>query len=276
MRKLTQETEKKIRLILGAMTAVWTVLVGVLFIIQVWRIFSLGEKSFTYSTIDKYFSQIALFVWLWIVLVFVNAVIHYILPAPYQKLKASVDEQALIRRLKNRLPVNSESLEAEKQKKIRNILKGICTVALCACFALALSVILSNSYKQKFTSGFFFSHPEAERLLFAMPWLVLSALFAIAYKYYATYSKKQELTALKNTLKNPQTATKKTETKLQKLTAKLRGYFYAIQTQKNALVVRIGLAILALTLIVWGICNGGMADVLEKAVNICTQCIGLG
>ncbi|MBR5230930.1 MAG: hypothetical protein IKW00_01635 [Clostridia bacterium] len=33
---------------------------------------------------------------------------------------------------------------------------------------------------------------------------------------------------------------------------------------------------LAVLLIVLGILNGGLWDVLVKAVNICTECIGLG
>ena len=36
------------------------------------------------------------------------------------------------------------------------------------------------------------------------------------------------------------------------------------------------LAAAALALIVLGICNGGLRDVLGKAVNICSECIGLG
>ena len=40
--------------------------------------------------------------------------------------------------------------------------------------------------------------------------------------------------------------------------------------------VRAALGVLGLILIVVGINGGGMADVLEKAINICTQCIGLG
>ena len=32
----------------------------------------------------------------------------------------------------------------------------------------------------------------------------------------------------------------------------------------------------ALVLIIWGVLNGGMRDVLVKAINICTECIGLG
>ena len=40
--------------------------------------------------------------------------------------------------------------------------------------------------------------------------------------------------------------------------------------------VRIALYILAAVMIVHGIRNGGMQDVLIKAINICTECIGLG
>lgn len=39
---------------------------------------------------------------------------------------------------------------------------------------------------------------------------------------------------------------------------------------------RILLYAVALLLIVAGILNGGMRDVLIKAINICTECIGLG
>lgn len=40
--------------------------------------------------------------------------------------------------------------------------------------------------------------------------------------------------------------------------------------------LRILLCAAALLLIAAGILNGGMRDVLIKAINICTECIGLG
>lgn len=39
---------------------------------------------------------------------------------------------------------------------------------------------------------------------------------------------------------------------------------------------RIAVLVLAMTLLALGIANGGMRDVLVKAINICTECIGLG
>jgi len=41
-------------------------------------------------------------------------------------------------------------------------------------------------------------------------------------------------------------------------------------------LIRAALIVVALALIVAGILNGGLRDVLYKAKNICTECIGLG
>jgi len=41
-------------------------------------------------------------------------------------------------------------------------------------------------------------------------------------------------------------------------------------------VLRLCLAVAAVLLVLLGVANGGAGDVLIKAVNICTECIGLG
>ena len=40
--------------------------------------------------------------------------------------------------------------------------------------------------------------------------------------------------------------------------------------------VRLGVLIVALICIIAGMVNGNMKDILIKAINICTECIGLG
>jgi len=46
--------------------------------------------------------------------------------------------------------------------------------------------------------------------------------------------------------------------------------------EKSLLPARLILAAAAVVLIALGVANGGMRDVLVKAINICTECIGLG
>ena len=43
-----------------------------------------------------------------------------------------------------------------------------------------------------------------------------------------------------------------------------------------AVYLRAGIALFALAILIFGFFAGGTADVLTKAVNICTECVGLG
>ena len=44
----------------------------------------------------------------------------------------------------------------------------------------------------------------------------------------------------------------------------------------RARLLRIALLVLALALIAAGVLNGGARDVFNKAIRICTECVGLG
>ncbi len=46
--------------------------------------------------------------------------------------------------------------------------------------------------------------------------------------------------------------------------------------RKSNRLVRIVLYLAAVVFVVLGVLNGGMHDVLVKAIRICTECIGLG
>ena len=48
------------------------------------------------------------------------------------------------------------------------------------------------------------------------------------------------------------------------------------KTDKYLRAARAGIFLLALALIICGIFNGSLEDVLKKAIAICTECIGLG
>ena len=52
--------------------------------------------------------------------------------------------------------------------------------------------------------------------------------------------------------------------------------FFCKRKPSPANLMRKFLVILAILLIAVGVANGGARDVLVKAVNICTECIGLG
>ncbi len=101
-----------------------------------------------------------------------------------------------------------------------------------------------------------------------------TALSFIAWCYHSNvcaYSRKSEREIVQNAIREtPSLAIKSTEKK------QVGKFVSFVESDKTKLAVRIILVAVALTLIVLGIFNGGMTDVLKKAVKICTECIGLG
>ncbi len=62
----------------------------------------------------------------------------------------------------------------------------------------------------------------------------------------------------------------------EKLPGKRSGINKLKTNRKALLYTKLVLVALGLLLVVVGVCTGGMADVLAKAINICTECVGLG
>ena len=100
-----------------------------------------------------------------------------------------------------------------------------------------------------------------------IPAFIVCALIALAYVYSNDILMNTQISSLKALI---------AEGKMQK---KEQTECTACQRRKeryHITSVRIIIATVAVIFIVLGISNGGMADVLSKAINICTECIGLG
>jgi hypothetical protein len=155
-----------------------------------------------------------------------------------------------LRLMKQRLTELPE--EARKEVQLR---KKICfaaggVVVLCAGLCLAYLMNRENfvSWDLEMVMG--------QMLLHTLPWIVAAFCAVMAASTLCRRSMEREIGILKG----------------------CKGTGSAqIPQKKSALpAVRLVLYALALILIVLGIRNGGMRDVLIKAINICTECIGLG
>ena len=49
-----------------------------------------------------------------------------------------------------------------------------------------------------------------------------------------------------------------------------------VETHQNLAILRGAILLLAVAVLLFGYCTGGTGDVLTKAINICTECVGLG
>ncbi len=103
--------------------------------------------------------------------------------------------------------------------------------------------------------------------------ILLGALAGFAWGIYGRVMAKainEEISIIRSAIKeNPEllVSSKETETK---------GFSEIIFSDTAKGVLRVAFFSLSVILIILGILNGGMADVLGKAIKICTECIGLG
>ncbi len=165
---------------------------------------------------------------------------------------AEIVRDLIIRR---RVSLSAEMrAEEKKQKKLR--LAGI--VGAAVCFVPAAVYLSVGSH---------FEGPDPEKvvgeaLLHILPWTVIGLGFPAAAETLREKSLVREVRAAKALPKAEHAA----------YAGSVRGG----EVSGNVFFVRAVLLVLGAGLLVHGIFNGSMRDVLTKAIHICTECIGLG
>lgn len=268
-----KDKAKSLRLIYGIFLSAFTVAVGILFIVQSQRIYRSADVSpYSYEKAVTYLSQIAVPFFLWVAAVIAGWVLWEIFPAEKEKLKAPYDAARILTRLKRRLPDNgAQSDSLKKADLIKKIVWGVC-IAFCLLAAVMVAVCVWN--KDNYTpigDGFNPTQDMLHMLPKILPWVIVSFLLAAGATVYSDRSAKRETEEVKKLLSASKKApaAKNTGDKKIKLPALFSHAYFDYAVKGVILVVGI-------VFVVAGCINGGILDVLEKAINICTECIGLG
>lgn len=193
---------------------------------------------------------------------------------PLYEVKAKFSSENAVRLLSSKLPESGEGEEYEaaaaKYKKLKNIQLGVwlgegalllgCTIAVL-CYMLNTAHFLSEN-----VTGEIFKMVQN-----VLPWIAVAFVTLIAATVANGYISAKLLQQMKAMIKNGNHApAAPTENK----------YVAAVKSilrkDLTLWIVRGIIFVIAVTFIIVGICNGGARDVLIKAINICTECIGLG
>lgn len=266
---MTEKTARRVRLYYGIFLGIFTVVTGILFIVQAALIYYAGNTP-TYSPelVAEKLSQIAVPAWLWVAAVVVGVILWCVFRVPEARLTHKRTARETLVKLCRRIPVtdgelSEEGNQAERAEKIRLVVCASCIFVCLVCAVVSAVYLFNRSH---------FPANDLNTEILAMLKTVLpcaGAGFAacIAFVVYENIAAKRELPYVKKLL----------------ATGGARGVL-PLEAKSCALsapswtlpAVRIALAVLGVTFIIIGILNGSALDVLVKAVNICTECIGLG
>lgn len=256
---MTKEQKKRVRLIYGILLGAAIIAAGICLMAACIQIYSSGSHPFSREAVAAHFAPISAPVYLCLAMVIGGFFLDLFLPAEPKKLSAGRQDGQILEKLQRRADLSAcgEPLRGEIMalRKGRLRCRNHCAMVLAVCAGAFLIYALNGEH---------FVLPDINGSMIGamkilLPCLILSFACAVFRVYYDRRSIRREIALLK------QVPTKKSEQTEEK----------AAPLSKEA-VARYAFLLLGLSMLLYGFFAGGTADVLTKAINICTECVGLG
>lgn len=274
--QLTEKSREKIRLILGIAVSVLLIISGVLFIISCYSIYKSGASPFTRESIACSFSRIAIPVWLTVGAVVLGGAFSVAFPPDEPRLKGKRTDMLVLAALHQARELSCAhelSSEIRREQRLRLVLGRINSVLVTLGVVLPLGYLL-NPANFPAVSGEYNSE-IANGMLICLAAILPVFVYEVVYAILFDASVKREIELYRSLPKREIAENAEGCGKRGGVLSKIKDFF-GKNAKEITLGVRISLLACGIVFVVVGILNGGMADVLKKAIKICTECIGLG
>ena len=263
---MTQETKKRIHLAYGIVVSAVSILAGICLIAACLNIYYSGVAAdagqiYTRQIVAESFAKIAIPVYSCLALVIGGMILNLVLPPEKAKVKPEKNFPRILRRLHEKadLEACNEDLRkaVAKEQKRRKELLHLCT------FGLVTALVLVLDYACNTGNWGTNSTPSMVKAMYVMfGTLMVPFILTVFATYRNRKSIAKEIELMRQAAAQ---APKAVETAAPK-----------VNRSRAAIIARIAILAIGILLVVLGACNEGTADILTKAVNICTECVGLG
>lgn len=256
---MTKDTKSRIRLIYSIYLSAVIVFAGICLIDACIGIYRSGDDPFSRASVAAAFSEIAIPIYLCLAMVIVGFILELLLPGSIKKNTAPKQYDMILRHLHKKADLTqcSEALSLDilAEQKKRKVHRYI-TVALLilGSFVFLIYALDGRHFHQTDINT---SIRNAMRILLSC--VAVPFGYAVFAAYHAKKSMQREIALLKQAARSPLPPPAESE-----------------KIGNAPAFLRYSLLILAIAVLVYGFYTGGTVDVLTKAINICTECVGLG
>lgn len=267
---MSPDTRKTVHRIYGAVLSLLILVLGVCFILSCIDIYRSGDRPFSPESIGAHFRAIRIPVLFTVLLVFGGIVLSVALPTEREKPKAVRDGERTLCRMQARVPASVPTREPHLRRILRTV-----TALLTVLLAVYPAVYLGT--EENFTLADLNGSVRSAAVTVLVPTAIAFAL-AVLCTYLCAASVRRETAAYQSAVaeqKQRGNAAESVPAPAPTAKDRLRAAFRTKETAVR-FVFRAVILVAAVLLIVLGILNGGIDDVLGKAALICTECIGLG
>ena len=283
---MSPKTAKYVRTVYGIILSLLVLIVGLLLILSCIDIYRSGDRPFSTESVGAHFSAIALPVYLCIIWAVGGAVLSLALPAEQTRRKGLISPEVTLARLTGKLDLSKCPYELEKNIRRQRTLRQIfvlVNVVLYVTGATRALIYALNKNNFPAADGQFNAEVLQGTLTVAL-YLAPPFLYSIVTSFLNREFRKREIALVKEAIALCATRPdlcRTSETPVENSCSgacpfqKAKSVF--TKHQKTILtVVRCVVLAVGVLFVLLGIFNGGMSDVVQKAIKICTECIGLG
>lgn len=257
---MTQEKQKRIHPVYGCIAAVLIAALGIALILSCLHIYNSGAHPYSTESIGKAFQKIAALVYVVAAIVAGGFVLDLVLPLKQKRPKAWRDEAVVLAKLRGKAgALTPEQVAMAKKEPSFRLAMRIITAFLFVALMIYPAIYFSNPAHFSIAD---LSRDIIKAVLISLVPAAVGLLLCYFCCLLATASIRRETEFYKNLI----AANKSASPAPVKET----------NCRKTVLIIRCVILAVAVCFIVIGFQNGGMKDVFDKAVAICTECIGLG
>lgn len=262
---MIKDKMKSIKLIYGIVMAALLVISGACLIVSCVGIYRMGGSPFSRESVAAAFSKICIPVYVTLAWLFVGVVLMIIFPDEIIKPKAQRDLGVTYSKLADKIDFSSDDariVELKKAEKTRKIIKiaaiSLAVVCVIVSCVITVLIVLDNEIALA-------NKTVTKCALISLPMMLVSLGFGVAAGYIADRSYNKSIALAKSMIAE----------KVAVNTGKKKASDDK-KSEKILLFVKLGIIAIGVILLVLGICGDGIKGTLEKAIRICTECIGLG
>jgi len=251
---MTKEFAKRISLIYGIILSISIITAGLSLIVCCTHLYMTGDRTYTPEKVAAYFSLIAIPVYVCLALILGGFLLEILLPADGKKKTFVAPAHMVLARAKRKTLTAGPVLTADiaKEENSRSIFRWLTVGVLCTAFAAFLLYGLNPNH---FTENINISVIRGFTVMAGCLVFPFGVAIFTVYRNNASMQREAEL---------------RKQAKIDIPPPKREFVHWPL------MAVRISVCLAAVVLLILGLMGNGTRDVLTKAINICTECIGLG
>lgn len=251
---------KRIHRIYSILLSIVLIIAGLCLMFSCIDIYKSGKQTFSREAVANAFSKISIPIYICIFLTILGFLLDLFLPNVIGKGKVNLSKDMLLKNIQNKKDLSQCEIDIVSavtiERKKRRLHSALRMVVIFISGVVFLAYALdSDHFHQTDING-----SMIKAMLVLIPCLFISFAYSLFTVIINEKSMFNEIELLK-----------KLPTK-----ERLEADELAYSNDKKITVIRFLILIFGIGILVYGFYAGGTRDVLTKAVNICTECIGLG